>query len=342
MNPWKSESYQGAAKKKRYFEGWYFKQVSADFSEPWSFIPGIARGESRGEGYSFVQAIEGRTGRTWWYEYPLSAFEASGSSMDIRVGASRFSPKGISLELEGESSFKGELRFGEFRRLSAKILSPGVMGPFSFLPFMECRHGLVSLDHRVEGGFEVDGRSVDMSSGRGYIEKDWGSSMPGSWIWTQSNNFPERGDSFMLSVADIPWMGKAFTGFLCAASLGGRILREATYTGARLEGFSLEDGALSLALARGSSRIELRATRSRGGLLRAPVNGLLSRRIAESIDARIELRWTARGKTLFEAAAPYAGLELVGDPASLFESSGEPRRYAAPATAPDFSRIKLG
>jgi hypothetical protein len=326
MNPWRSEPYQGSGKKRRYFEGWYFKHVSADFSQSWSFIPGISRGETDGEGYSFVQAIEGGTGRTWWFEYPLDAFEASSRRVDIRVGQSRFSAAGISLNLEGEGSvFHGELAYGELKPPPLRIASPGVMGPFTFLPFMQCRHGLVSIDHRVEGSFEQDGRRIDMgggkgsAAGRGYIEKDWGSSMPSSWIWTQSNNFPERGDSFMLSIADIPWLGRRFTGFLCAASLSGRFIREATYTGARIEGFRLDDREISLSIVRGRSTIELLATRSRGGLLRAPEKGLLSRRIAESGDAKVSLRWTRGNKLLFEGEAPLAGLELVGDPASLLK-----------------------
>jgi tocopherol cyclase len=322
-NPWRQEAYQGSGRRRRYFEGWYFKQVSADLSEAWAFIPGISRGDSPGEGCSFVQAIEGGTGRSWWFEQPLEAFEASSSRLDIRVGASRFSAEGARLELEGGGSrFSGELAYGPLGRPPLRVLTPGVMGPFSFLPFMQCRHGLVSMDHRVEGSFVHDGRRVEMGGagggGRGYIEKDWGSSMPRSWIWMQSNCFPERGDSFMLSVADIPWMGGVFTGFLCAASLGGRSLREATYTGARVGDFSREEGAIGLAIVRGTHRIELRASRTRGGLLRAPVGGLLSRRIAESGDARIALRWKRGKELLFEGEAGAAGLELVGDPASLF------------------------
>jgi tocopherol cyclase len=320
-NPWQQGLYQGGSKKRRYFEGWYFKHVSADFSQSWSFIPGISRGETNGEGYSFVQAIEGRAGKTWWFEYPLNAFEASNRNLDIRVGANRFSASGISLNLTNESAqFRGELTYGDLDRPPQNIGSPGVMGPFSFLPFMECRHGLISLDHRIEGSFEHDGQSVDMAGGRGYIEKDWGSSMPSSWIWTQSNNFPVPGDSFMLSIADIPWLGRRFTGFLCAGRLHGHFIREATYTGARIEGFRLDDHEIGLSIVRGNSRIEFLATRTQGGSLRAPVKGLLSRRIAESGDAKVALRWTRGDELLFEGEAPLAGLELVGNPASLLKS----------------------
>jgi hypothetical protein len=349
--PW-NEYYKGSRRKRRYFEGWYFKQVSADRSEIWSFIPGISRGGNEGEGYSFVQVIEGKTGRTWWFEYPLEAFRASTRELDIRVGRNVFAEKGLVLDLSGEEGrFRGELGFGPFARLPSRLYWPGVMGPYSFIPFMECRHGLVSLDHGVEGSFERDSRRVEMGRsgsggsglGRGYIEKDWGSSMPSSWIWMQSNDFESPGDSFMLSIADIPWLGSAFTGFLCVGRLGGgdprgsRPLREATYTGARLKEFRLEDDRLSLALERGGSRLEIEASRTRGGLLRAPVKGLLTRRIAESVDAAIRLRWIRGDETAFQGEARGAGLELVGDVAALLARAipglpaGKPQSDGIPA-----------
>jgi hypothetical protein len=323
MNPWRGAPYQGARRKRGYFEGWYFKQVSADRSEIWSFIPGIARGESPGEGYSFVQVIEGRRGRTWWFEYPLEDFAASARILDVRVGGSRFSESGIELDLRGgEGSFHGRLSFGPFLVPPSRPLSPGVMGPFSFVPFMECRHGLLSLDHHALGGFAAPGGRVEIGTGaapgRGYAEKDWGSSMPRSWIWAQSNDFEAAGDSLMLSIAEIPWLGSSFAGFLCAGSLGGRFLRMATYTGARVECLGLDDERLSLLFRGGRETLEVDASRARGGMLRAPSRGLLSRRIAESVDASLRIRWRRAGILLFEGEARPAGLEIVGDARALF------------------------
>ncbi len=315
---WHPERYQGQRRTRRYFEGWYFKQVSADLSESWSFIPGISRGEARGEGYSFVQVIEGSQGRTWWFQYPLEAFRASSKELSIQVGESSFDWSGAHLSLaDGTASFYGDISYDCCKRLPTRLFSPGVMGPFSFVPFMECRHGLVSLDHGLRGQLLANGRRVDFDGGRGYAEKDWGSSMPESWIWTQSNNFVSSGDSFMLSVARIPWLGSSFTGFLCVASLGDRLLVEATYTGARLREVCVGDGIVKAVIERGGELIEVEATRSRGGILRAPVNGLLSRRIAESMDAVLRLRWTSSGRLVFEGEARNAGLEVVGKAAGL-------------------------
>jgi tocopherol cyclase len=47
------------------------------------------------------------------------------------------------------------------------------MGWFAYVPFMECYHGVLSLDHEVNGRLRLGKRETDFSGGRGYIEKDW-------------------------------------------------------------------------------------------------------------------------------------------------------------------------
>lgn len=332
-NPWSPASFQGGGKKRNYFEGWYFKHSGGIDEGVWSFIPGIALGSEKGLSYAFIQVIEGKTGRSWWFQYHVEEFHAAEAGLDIQVGKNRFTDKGIEFDLaDGESRIKGAFAYGPFTIMKFPFWSPGVMGPFTFMPGMECNHGLVSLDHRVDGSFEVDGRSVSISDGRGYIEKDWGRSMPESWIWTQSNDFPCRGDSLMLSVAKIPWFGSSFRGFLCVFSHGGNKHLFATYNGSRIESLSVTDEKVDCVISRGHLRrpakvnsvcsldgkipdelLEISVKRSRGGILRAPDAGLLSRRIAEAVDARLAVRYLCRGTLIFEFESPLAGLEVVGD-----------------------------
>ena len=54
----KQAYFQGKNKKRRYFEGWYFKVVSPDEQHALAFIPGISMGEN-GERHSFVQVMDG-------------------------------------------------------------------------------------------------------------------------------------------------------------------------------------------------------------------------------------------------------------------------------------------
>ena len=52
------------------------------------------------------------------------------------------------------------------------------MGPFSYLSFMECYHGILSMKHSLEGTLSWNGQLIDFTNGIGYLEKDWGSSFP--------------------------------------------------------------------------------------------------------------------------------------------------------------------
>jgi hypothetical protein len=120
-----------------------------------------------------------------------------------------------------------------------------------------------------------------------------------------------------MSIAEIPWLGSKFVGFLLVAWLDGRLLRLATYTGARVLGLDIAETSISARIAQGPTLVEVRIDRARGGLLRAPVNGSLTRRISETVDAVLHLRWTENGRLVFEGEAPKAGLEVAGDASRL-------------------------
>jgi hypothetical protein len=179
---------------------------------------------------------------------------------------------------------------------------------------MECYHGIGSLDHGVDGWISVDGRRTDFSGGRGYLEKDWGRSFPRAWIWAQSNTFASPGTCVLFSLARIPWMGRTFPGFFSLLLEGGRIHRLATYTGARVASARLAGRQLDVRVEGRDRRLLLHAERSHEGVLLAPVEGAMDRRIGESIDARLEVRLEdLAGHTLFEGTGRSAGLEVVGD-----------------------------
>jgi tocopherol cyclase len=305
--------FQGSLRSKRYFEGWYFKHVSADRRSVLALIPGISL-SPRGS-KSFVQLIDGATGATRWFQYPLEAFEYSRDSFEVRVAGSRFSLEGISARLEDEQGVvEAHVEYSGTTPLPFTVRWPGIMGPFTYAPVMECYHGIGSLDHGVEGSITVNGRRTDFSAGRGYIEKDWGRSFPLAWIWAQTNSFSSPGTCFLFSLARIPWMGMTFPGFFTLLLEDGRTHRLATYTGAAIASARLAGRDLEVVVQGRDTRLILRAERSHEGVLLAPVQGAMDRRIGESIDARLHVRLEdLHGRAIFEGTGQSAGLEVVGD-----------------------------
>ncbi|MFA6128633.1 MAG: tocopherol cyclase family protein [Bacteroidales bacterium] len=316
FNLYHPEVFQGSIDKENYFEGWYFKQVSADFSEVLSVIPGISLAK---KSHAFIQIIDGISGITRYLEYPLSEFYAEARALVLHIGDNRFSSEGMELNIDRQDlKLIGKLEFHHPVHWPSRLWSPGIMGWYSFVPAMECYHAVVSLDHSVFGSLHYQDHRADFNNGRGYIEKDWGTSMPESWIWMHTNTFVTRGTSVMLSVAKIPWRKSFFTGFIAFVLHGGKIYRFATYNGSRITSFNIHNQDLRITLKNQEFTLEIQAHQKIAGKLKAPVKGLMERYIKESVDSDVEITLiSASGTTVFAGAANRSGLELVGDPEKL-------------------------
>ena len=314
---WNPAEYQGGAVNRRYFEGWYFKQVDASESRIVSVIPGISYSADGASKHAFVQIVPSGGGEPHYFAFPAEAFDSDpGRPFAIRVGPNRFGPGGMLLDLEdGTHSVRGEVRFGPWSPWPVTALSPGIMGPFRFVPRMETYHGVLSMDHSVSGSLTIDGERIDLDRGRGYVEKDWGRSFPSSWIWAQSNHFDRPGTSLMLSVAKIPWMTGSFVGSIAGLLLDGRLHRFATYTRARITCIETGDNEARVTLADTREELELHIRGCRALTLKAPVLGSMEGRDAESLGGTIEVTLrTVRGgraDVLFAGTGRQAGIEVM-------------------------------
>jgi len=327
--------FQGPAKKAPYFEGWYFKHVSAGNGphRTLSVIPGISRSASGDS--AFVQAIYGPAGASRVYSYPIEAFSFSDEPFGIRVGGNRFTLEGATLDLRDEGSrIEGALKYSDAVAPRASLFSPGVMGPYGFAPFLECYHGIASLDHEVSGDVEIGGDLVRFRGGKGYIEKDWGRSMPSSWIWVQSNDFPQTVGraSFSLSLARVPWRSTSFNGFICVLWFGGTEYRFATYTGARIDLLESDGKATRILLSDKTHKLEIllreRGARKSdkgsapwGSELAAPVEGAMARTIHEYLDSHLRVvlkrRHGSAEDIVLDISTAVATAEIAGDVSEL-------------------------
>lgn len=96
--------FQGNLKKRHYFEGWFYKQVSKDEKSVVSFIPGISLFDN--DLHCFVQYIfisMDRNGRrvinSGYVKYPIKDFIFSNDPFMIRIGKNIFSESMASVNL---------------------------------------------------------------------------------------------------------------------------------------------------------------------------------------------------------------------------------------------------
>jgi hypothetical protein len=302
--------FQGNFSKRNYFEGWYFRHTSAHESNTWSFIPGISLNKS--DPHSFIQVIDGMTGWSDYVKYPLTDFRFDEKNVQLKVHDSVFTEDFIDISLKGLIEIKGRIAYSNLVRYPRNLLSPGIMGWYSYVPRMECKHGVVSVIHSLSGELLINGRKVDFTGGKGYIEKDWGTSFPEAWIWIQSNHFKSENASFFFSYAKIPWLGKFFMGFISYLYFDGRFYSFCTYNGSRVTRVRRERERIRITLANNRYMLHINCIRKDHGELKAPVNGEMSRSIRESINSRVSLRLLSHtGTLLFNDRGRSAGVEVI-------------------------------
>lgn len=308
---YKPAVFQGDLRKKNYFEGWYFKHVSADLGTVFSFIPGIALNES--DPHAFIQVIDGTTSESEYLVYPVSSFSWKKEKLYVSIGNSVFTGDSSFLDIcGGKFRIEGEVRYSGIVRFPVTLSAPGIMGWYSYVPRMECRHGIVSANHTISGSLSINSKVTDFTGGKGYIEKDWGRSFPESYLWIQANNFKDTGTSFSFSVAKIPWIGKFFIGFICFLYYKKKYYLYTTWNRSSITRLTRNEDSFGIEVKNKGTVLRIDARMNFHGELMAPVSGMMTRRIRESIDSEVGIELLDRkGNSIYAGSSSRAGFELI-------------------------------
>lgn len=275
-----------------YFCGWYFKCQSDQ--QTLAVIPALHRSKEKSS--CSVQIITDKG--AWNASFPYDYFHKSKKDFHILAGGNYFGTEGISLCLQTEAcSAVGAVRFGAFSPIRYDI-----MGPFRYVPLMECRHSVLSMRHTVTGNIRVNGTDYHFQDDTGYIEGDRGYSFPKEYAWTQCS-FAEG--SLMLSAADIPLGRFHFIGVISVICWRGKEYRLATYLGAKIE----KIGQGEIVIRQGSLVLSAKLMEKHACPLLAPVSGTMSRTIHESASCRAAFCLKQDGQTLFSFETTKASFE---------------------------------
>lgn len=296
------KQFHGGSKHHSFFEGWYLKHQTPDFTI--CLIPAF---HVTPQGISSVSIQVITQDISCSVSFGSEQFLVNQERFSIQIEKNHFSSTGISVDLELDDFYvRGSLSYGLLTPLSTDI-----MGPFSHIPFLQCNHGVLSMCHTLSGILDIHGRKIDFSGGTGYIEKDWGSSFPQSYLWTQGSFLSPGGlpCCVMVSVAHIPFLGGHFTGCISAVWYEGREYRLATYHRAKITEYT----RTGVTLEQGQLRLQTRLLS--GGDFRplyAPADGAMDRIIHENVSSAVEYRFCIGGKVLFDITVPNAGFESGG------------------------------
>lgn len=276
--------------KNEFFKGWYFK--CAGENQTVAFIPSL---HYCGTERAVLQIITDDKA----FCLPLSRLKYCEEPLYVKIGKNVFTEKGIKLDIgTDELTVKGALRFGKLSPIRYDI-----MGPFKFVPFMQCRHSVYSMKHSVNGKIIINGKRYVFHNGVGYIEGDCGTSFPKRYIWTQCNF---ANGSLMLSAADIPLLCFGFTGIIGIIMLNGIEHRIATYLGAKLKHI----GNNTITVSQGGYELTAKLIEKNAHPLSAPVNGKMRRTIHESASCTAYYKFSYKGTVLCDFTSDRASFEF--------------------------------
>ncbi|NNE26084.1 MAG: hypothetical protein HKN09_04525 [Saprospiraceae bacterium] len=307
------EVYQGWNKSNNYFEGWYLKIVDPEQNLAFALIPGISKSA---DPHAFVQFIDGVQCKAEYYRFDRKEFSAQPDKFEVKIKDHLFSEDRIVFR---NQDLDIQLEQSPFAKLKTSLLRPGIMGWYAYMPFMQCYHGLVSMNHSVTGNIRIRDKSYSLNSAKAYIEKDWGVSFPKAWIWNQCNSFEYNQDlSVFASVAHIPWLGHYFIGFIAAIHYKGKIQVFATYNYSKRE-TKVVGNHVTMTFTKGNKCLQIESIKEEGADLKSPLNGEMLSKVNESLLATMKVRYSEGGNMLINETGNYAGMELAGPVDILLE-----------------------
>ncbi|MDP4133771.1 MAG: tocopherol cyclase family protein [Bacillota bacterium] len=309
------ELFQGRNKKRRYFEGWYFKQVSKDLKSSISIIPGISINSN--DKHAFIQTITNintdsvNRVETHYHKFLIDDFKYNDEPFSLEIGDNKFSLSKVELRL---TDIHGTVNFSDLTKIKVSKVFPNSMGYFAYLPIMECFHGIISMSHDLSGTLTLNEETIDFCNGKGYIEKDWGTSFPKEYIWIQSNNFSDSDASIMCSIANIPFFGASFQGFICNLTFGGKEYRFASYNHSKLTKVNDSKDVLNIAMVNSKFKLLLSAKMDVSGTLKSPKNGAMNNVIKEALNGTVDVRLiNESGEIVFAGIGNPCGIENFKD-----------------------------
>lgn len=275
---------------RNYFCGWYFRCQSEQ--QALAVIPSVHRTEE--STFCVIQLITET--QSFQVPFPYSDFQKQDNQ--ICIAGNRFGKEGIMLDIQTpELRASGSVRFGPFTPIKYDI-----MGPFRWVPFMQCRHSVYSMRHSVNGTIFINETPYGFRDAIGYVESDRGYSFPCKYAWTQCSS-PDG--ALMLSIADIPFGCYHFTGVIGVILLRGKEYRLATYLGAKAVKLDSDE----IIVQQGHFRLSVKPQELFGHPLCAPLGGAMVRTIHEHPACRVFCHFEENGTTLLELDAPNAAFE---------------------------------
>lgn len=294
-----------------YFEGWYYKTVLSESNITIALIPGISKNPT--DPHAFIQVFISPHMIFKYIRFDHTDFSVQEHPFKVSIKDNVFSLENIQFTYQDKDlNLILYAKIDGITPIKTNLYSPTIMGPFHYIPFMECNHGVISMNHRLNGTLTFNDSIIDFKNEKGYIEKDWGTSFPSKYVWCQSNHFTNSNTSLFLSIATIPMIGFKFEGLIANITHNNQEYRFATYNFAKFKIETIDEHTRCVTLTKGQLKCVLTITSPNSIALVSPKQGSMNDMIKEGLQGQIHLQLFNGSTLLIDDIGIHSGVEFSG------------------------------
>ena len=142
---------------------------------------------------------------------------------------------------------------------------------------MECNHAILSMKSKISGSLHFNGNLINFDDG----------------------------------IAKIPLGNLNFTGIISDISFENKEYKFATYYGAKLKKYDVNNDSISIEIMQGNKILSVSSFQENSNFLLAPSKGKMKKEILESISSKIDIQIKENDKIIFSNSGFNSGLEIV-------------------------------
>ncbi len=302
-------TYRHYKNKRNFFEGYFIKCCNK--TDQVIIIP-CFEANAQGEVNASIQILT--HGKSIYAPFTTRNFTVAKNYFNVQIADNEFNNRGVKLDFtSGEHTVKGKLSFGDFSPIKPTRYAPNIMGPFSYLKFMDCYHFVISTGHLVSGEIEIDGKVFTFENDSCYIEGDYGKGFPDEWFFCQGNCFGTK-TSAMIAIAKLkkPKM-TGLIGFVKDENSGLDLVL-GTYYLTKIKEFKKTPTGHKLKLYHGDYTIYAETNITARERVLAPNRGRLVKYVNEATEGTMALEVYKRDKLMYKGKSKHVSSEctLVG------------------------------
>jgi hypothetical protein len=276
------------SKKAPSFEGFYCKVAQQD-GTTLVVICGYAK--SAEKAHFFIQ-VSTQSANTLYFEYPIDKLIPHTEGFSFSINGNQISSKGIVIN---EKNCTIDLTFTKFSKWKRTLTKPSIMGVLTYVPFVECKHDVISPYFEVSGNATIENTQLEFTDDAGYIDKNWGKSFPKKYIWGHVAGFEKENIAIQFAQGSPSWLFWNVPVHLGFLRLNDNIYTFNSWKGGKMTMINVGHKEVYIR----SRKFKIHLTFKKGSelKLKAPINGKVEDNIVES--AGIETKVLIHERKLF-------------------------------------------